>query len=114
MEIYDYVVVGAGSAGCVMARRLSDDPNVSVLLLEAGGASDGFWNRTPAGVARFHKSERYNWNYVTEPVPALGDRKLYFPAGKALGGSSASIQVQEKTNDSGTHLRTAIVSRVSD
>ncbi|MDR5798177.1 GMC family oxidoreductase N-terminal domain-containing protein [Caballeronia sp. LZ008] len=89
MEIYDYVVVGAGSAGCVMARRLSDGPNVSVLLLEAGGASDGFWNRTPAGVARFHKSERYNWNYVTEPVPALGDRKLYFPAGKALGGSSA-------------------------
>jgi choline dehydrogenase len=89
MTQYDYIVIGAGSAGCAVARRLSDDPQSRVLLLEAGGPSDGFWNRTPAGVARLHKSEIVNWNYMTLPVPGLNNRKLYWPAGKALGGSSA-------------------------
>ncbi|TGR23046.1 MULTISPECIES: GMC family oxidoreductase N-terminal domain-containing protein [unclassified Mesorhizobium] len=89
MNQYDYIVIGAGSAGCAVARRLSDDANLSVLLLEAGGPSDGFWNRTPAGVAKLHKSERVNWNYTTEPVPRLNNRKIYWPAGKALGGGSA-------------------------
>ena len=89
MDQYDYIVVGAGSAGCAVARRLSDDPALGVLLLEAGGPSDGFWNRTPAGVARLHKSEQFNWNYMTLPVSGLRDRTIYWPAGKALGGSSA-------------------------
>ena len=89
MDHYDYIVIGAGSAGCVIARRLSDASNLRVLLLEAGGPSDGFWNRTPAGVARLHKSEQFNWNYTTEPVPGLNNRRIYWPAGKALGGSSA-------------------------
>lgn len=89
MELYDYIVVGAGSAGCVVARRLSDDSNVSVLLLEAGPEANGFWNRAPAGMAMLYWSKRYNWMYFTEPVPTLRNRKVYWPRGKALGGSSA-------------------------
>lgn len=89
MQVYDYIIVGAGSAGCVVARRLSDDPGVSVLLLEAGPRAKGFWINTPAGMARFFKDQRLNWGYFTEPVPTMRDRRLYWPRGKALGGSSA-------------------------
>jgi choline dehydrogenase len=88
-QSFDYIVVGAGSAGCVVARRLSDDPGVRVLLLEAGPPSDDFWIRTPAGMAKLFKSKRFNWGYFTEPVPTLNDRRVYFPRGKALGGSGA-------------------------
>jgi len=86
---FDFIVVGAGSAGCVVARRLSDDPAVSVLLVEAGPPARGFWVRTPAGMAKLFKHPRYNWGYFTEPVPTLRDRVLYWPRGKAVGGSSA-------------------------
>lgn len=86
---FDYIVVGAGSAGCVIANRLSEQPDCRVLLLEAGPPADDFWIRTPAGMAKLFKSERYNWRYYTEPVPTLNDRKLYWPRGKTLGGSSA-------------------------
>lgn len=89
MEKFDYIVVGAGSAGCVVARRLSDDPSIRVLVLEAGPKADSFWIRTPAGMAKLFKDERYNWGYFTEPVPTLNNRSLYWPRGKALGGSSA-------------------------
>jgi choline dehydrogenase len=89
MEIYDYIVVGAGSAGCAVARRLSDDPAIRVLLLEAGPAADDFWVRTPAGMARLFKNDRVNWNYYTEPLSSLGDRRIYYPRGKVLGGSSS-------------------------
>ena len=89
MEIYDYIVVGAGSAGCVLARRLSDDPTLKVLLLEAGPTADKFWVRTPAGMAKLYFHERLNWNYFTEPMPLLHDRRMYWPRGKGLGGSSA-------------------------
>lgn len=89
LESYDYVVIGAGSAGCVVARRLSDDPTLRVLLLEAGPPADDFWVRTPAGMGKLFKHDDYNWKYFTEPVPTLRNRRIYWPRGKALGGSSA-------------------------
>ncbi len=89
VQTYDYIVIGAGSAGCVVARRLSDDPSVQVLLLETGGHAKGFWATAPAGMAQLFKDEKFNWRYSTEPVPTLADRSLYWPRGKALGGSSA-------------------------
>lgn len=88
-ERYDYVIVGAGSAGCVLAQRLSEDRSVRVLLIEAGGATDGFWIRTPAGMAQMMHNDRFNWNFKTEPVPTLDNRRIYWPRGKGLGGSSA-------------------------
>ena len=86
---FDYIVVGAGSAGCALARRLSDDPSLRVLVVEAGPPARGFWIQTPAGMAKLFKNPRYNWGYFTEPVPTLRGRVLYWPRGKALGGSSA-------------------------
>jgi choline dehydrogenase len=88
-RIFDYIVVGAGSAGCVVARRLSDDSSLRVLLLEAGPPSDDFWIRTPAGMGKMFRSEQYNWRFSTEPVPGLRDRRIYWPRGKTLGGTSA-------------------------
>ena len=89
MEIYDYIIIGAGSAGCVLARRLSENPEHKVLLLEAGPSSDKFWVHTPAGMAKLYFHEEFNWNYHTEPMPKLRDRRMYWPRGKGLGGSSA-------------------------
>ncbi|MBC2776002.1 GMC family oxidoreductase [Parasphingopyxis marina] len=86
-QSYDYVIVGAGSAGCVIAHRLTENPDVSVLLLEAGGRDRQFFYRLALG---FH-SWRYpetNWQYETEPEPHLGDRRIPLPRGKVLGGSS--------------------------
>ncbi len=89
MPSYDYVIVGAGSAGCVLANRLSANPAKRVLLLEAGARD---WNpllHMPAGIARLANNHRVNWNYSTEPEPALNQRRLWWPRGKTLGGSSA-------------------------
>jgi choline dehydrogenase len=86
---FDYIVVGTGTAGCVVASRLSEQADCRVLLLEAGPPADDFWIRTPAGMAKLFKSERYNWRFHTEPVPTLNNRRLYWPRGKTLGGSSA-------------------------
>lgn len=99
---YDYIVVGAGSAGCAIARRLSDRPELRVLLLEAGPPADRFWVHTPAGMAKLYFNRRLNWNYHTEPMPMLHERRMYWPRGKALGGSSSingMIYIRGHRND---------------
>ena len=84
----DYVIVGAGSAGCVLANRLSEDPDVSVLLLEAGGRDRSLDIKIPAAFAnQFHT--KLDWDYQTEPEPHCEGRSLYIPRGKTLGGSSS-------------------------
>jgi choline dehydrogenase len=88
-KTYDYIIVGAGSAGCVLANRLSADPDVSVLLLEAGPRDWNPFIHMPAGLARLVNFKSLNWNYETEPEPALNNRRLYWPRGKVLGGSSS-------------------------
>lgn len=86
---YDYVVVGAGSAGCVLANRLSAQPSCRVLLLEAGGRDWHPFIHMPAGLAKLVGNRRVNWNYTTEPEPQLQGRRLWWPRGKVLGGSSS-------------------------
>jgi choline dehydrogenase len=89
LEIFDYIIVGAGSAGCPVARELSEDPQIKVLLLEAGPHADRFWVNTPAGMAKLYFNTLLNWNYHTEPMAMLRNRRMYWPRGKLLGGSSA-------------------------
>jgi choline dehydrogenase len=86
---FDYIVVGAGSAGCVLANRLTAKGRHSVLLLEAGGDDRRFWLHVPIGYGRSFYDPNVNWMYQTEPDPALGGRRGYWPRGKVLGGSSA-------------------------
>jgi choline dehydrogenase len=88
-EAYDYVIVGAGSAGCVLADRLSMQPDVSVLLLEAGGRDSSPFIHMPAGLASLVHKRSINWCYYTEPEPELQNRRLYWPRGRVLGGSSS-------------------------
>ncbi len=90
-ENFDYIIVGAGSAGCVLANRLSENPENSVLLLEAGH-KDAFWEwkiHMPAALAYPMNGTRYNWDYYTEPEPHLAGRVMHCPRGKVLGGSSS-------------------------
>ena len=86
---YDYIIVGAGSAGCVLANRLSADPAVSVLLLEAGPRDWNPFIHMPAGLAKLVNFTSLNWNYQTEPEAELNNRSLYWPRGRVLGGSSS-------------------------
>ncbi|GJM09083.1 MAG: choline dehydrogenase [Lysobacteraceae bacterium] len=86
---YDYIILGAGSAGCVLANRLSADPAVSVLLVEAGGRDWHPYIHMPAGLAKLVDKESINWGYETEPESSLENRRLYWPRGKVLGGCSS-------------------------
>jgi choline dehydrogenase len=86
---FDYIIVGAGSAGCVLANRLSADPAISVLLIEAGPRDWHPFIHMPAGLARLVNNRQLNWNYTTEVESALDDRQLWWPRGKVLGGSSS-------------------------
>jgi choline dehydrogenase len=88
-ERFDYIIVGAGSAGCVLANRLSVDPACKVLLLEAGPDVETFWVRAPAGLPFLFQDPSLNWKSSSEPVADLGGREIYWPRGKIVGGSSA-------------------------
>jgi choline dehydrogenase len=86
---FDYVIVGAGSAGCVLANRLSADAKNSVLLLEAGPKDSNIWIHVPLGYGKLFKENTVNWMYQTEPEPELDGRTVFQPRGKVLGGSSS-------------------------
>ncbi|MGE5337130.1 MAG: GMC family oxidoreductase [Gemmatimonadota bacterium] len=86
---FDYIVVGAGSSGCVLASRLSEDPHTRVLLLEAGPPDRSFWIHLPIGYGKTMWSPKYNWCFHTDPDPNMNGRRIYWPRGKTLGGSSS-------------------------
>jgi choline dehydrogenase len=102
MNEYDYIIVGAGTAGCVLANRLTADGAQRVLLLEAGGSDRSLWISVPVGYARTFHDPRYNWMYEAEPDPALDNRRQFWPRGKVVGGSgsiNAMIYVRGQPGD---------------
>ena len=99
---FDYIIVGAGSAGCVLANRLSDSGKYSVLLLEAGPRDRYPWIHVPIGYAKTMFNANYNWCLYTEPDPGMHSRQIYWPRGKVLGGSSSVnglIYIRGQAND---------------
>lgn len=102
MTEHDYIIVGAGSAGCVLAARLTEDGRHSVLLLEAGGSDASPLIRVPIGYGQTFNHPKYNWMYNTDPEPAFGNRTTFWPRGKVLGGSSsinAMVYVRGQRSD---------------
>jgi len=90
MQTFDYIIVGAGSAGCVLANRLTEDSNISVLLLENGGSDKSIFVQMPTALSIPMNTEKYAWQFHTQPEPFLDNREMHCPRGKVLGGSSSS------------------------
>ena len=88
-SVYDYIIVGAGSAGCVLANRLSEDPETSVLLLETGGSDKSIFIQMPTALSIPMNTSKYAWQFETQPEPYLNKREMHCPRGKVLGGSSS-------------------------
>src|SRR5262245_29510350 len=86
---YDYIIIGAGSAGCTIANRLAEDHALRILILEAGPPDNSFMLKMPAGFASLDEKSPYNWRYETTPQKHCNDRRMYWPRGKTLGGSSS-------------------------
>jgi choline dehydrogenase len=89
VDHFDFIIIGAGTAGCVLADRLSQDRRARVLILEAGGSDRRFWIKTPIGYGRTFADPAVNWRYQTLPSPGLNGRSMYWPRGRVLGGSSS-------------------------
>ena len=102
MKQFDFIIIGAGSAGCVLANKLSKSGKHKVLLLEAGPSDNRFWIKVPIGYGKVFYDQRVNWKYTTAPEPHLNNRSIYWPRGKVLGGSSsinAMVYVRGHPND---------------
>jgi len=89
VEHFDYIIIGAGTAGCVLAERLSQDGSARVLILEAGGSDRRFWIKTPIGYGKTFADPAVNWRYQTMASPGLNGRTMYWPRGRVIGGSSS-------------------------
>lgn len=88
-DTYDYIIIGAGSAGCVLANRLSEDPSTRVLVLEFGGSDKSIFIQMPTALSIPMNGTKYNWKYMTLPEPGLDGRRVHCPRGKVIGGSSS-------------------------
>ena len=86
---YDYVIVGAGSAGCVLANRLTEDPKIKVLLIEAGGSDKNLMIQMPAAFAMAARNKKFDWGYLSEPEVNCDNRQILEHRGRVLGGSSS-------------------------
>ena len=86
---FDFIIIGAGSAGCVLANRLSADGRYRVALLEAGPPDRSIWIHLPIGYGKTMFHPVYNWGFYTDPEPAMNGRRIYWPRGRGLGGSSS-------------------------